>query len=116
MILAYTPDRHPELPNVPAMVELGKTEEQKQVLALYATGAVVGRSIMGSPGIPADRVQALRAGFDAMLKDKDFLAEIKKTKAEFDPMSGEKLQAVIVEAGKVPEKVREMARTARGLE
>ncbi len=116
MILAYTPARHPELPNVPAMVELGKTQEQKQVLNLYASGAVVGRSIMTTPKVPADRVKALRAAFDAMTKDKDFLAEVEKTKAEFDPMSGVELQKLVEEAGNVPDKVRELARTARGLE
>jgi tripartite-type tricarboxylate transporter receptor subunit TctC len=71
---------------------------------------------MTTPKVPADRVKALRAAFDAMTKDKDFLAEVEKTKAEFDPMSGEELQKTIEEAGNVPDKVRELARTARGLE
>jgi hypothetical protein len=51
-----------------------------------------------------------------MLKDKQFLDEIEKTKAEFDPMSGDKLQQVIAEMLKLPASVLERARAARGLE
>ena len=116
MIVQLTPDRHRELPDLPAMVELGKTAEQKQILSLYASGAVVGRSIFASPGIPADRVKALRDAFTAMTKDPVFLAEVEHTKAEFDPMSGEELQKVIEDAAKIPAATREKARVARGLE
>jgi len=116
ILVQYTPYRHKELPNVPDMVELGKTAEQKQILALYASGAVIGRSIFTSPGVPADRIKALRDAFTAMTKDPVFLAEVEKTKAEFDPMSGEELQKTIEEATHVSPTVREKARAARGLE
>jgi tripartite-type tricarboxylate transporter receptor subunit TctC len=114
LVLQYTPSRHPELPNLPDMVEIGKTPEQKQILALYASGAAVGRSIFTSPGVPADRIQALRDAFDAMLKDPRLLADVKQTKAEFDPMSGVALQKLIKDAGNIPPAVREKARAARG--
>jgi tripartite-type tricarboxylate transporter receptor subunit TctC len=116
ILVQYTPYRHKELPDVPNMVELGKTDEQKQILALYASGAVIGRSIFTSPGVPADRVKALRDAFAAMTKDPVFLAEVEKTKAEFDPMSGEELQKTIEDASHVTPAVREKARAARGLE
>jgi tripartite-type tricarboxylate transporter receptor subunit TctC len=116
ILVTYTPYRHKELPDVPNMVELGKTDEQKQILALYASGAVIGRSIFTSPGVPADRVKALRDAFTAMTKDPVFLAEVEKTKAEFDPMSGEELQKTIEDASHVSPEVREKARAARGLE
>jgi tripartite-type tricarboxylate transporter receptor subunit TctC len=114
LIVQYTPDRHKELQDLPDMVELGTTAEQKQILALYASGAVVGRSIFASPGIPAERVKALRDAFTAMTKDPVFLADVEQTKAEFDPMSGEDLQKVIEEAAKIPAEAREKAKAARG--
>ena len=83
ILVQFTETRHKELPDVPAMVELGVTDEDKRVLALYASGATVGRSIIAPPGVPADRVAALRAGFDAMLEDPAFLGEIERTQAEF---------------------------------
>ena len=116
LLVQFTPYRHKEIPDVPNMVELGKTDEQKQILALYASGAVIGRSIFTSPGVPADRVKALRDAFTAMTKDPVFLAEVEQTKAEFDPMSGEELQKAIEDASKVSPEVREKARAARGLE
>ncbi|MGE5537524.1 MAG: Bug family tripartite tricarboxylate transporter substrate binding protein [Gemmatimonas sp.] len=116
LIVQYTPYRHKELPNVPDMVELGKTDEQKQILGLYASGAVIGRSIFTSPGVPAERVKALRDAFTAMTKDPVFLADIEQTKAEFDPMTGEELQKTIEDATKISPAVREKAREARGLE
>jgi len=116
LIVQYTPYRHKEIPDVPDMVELGTSPEQKQILSLYASGAVVGRSIFASPGIPADRVKALRDAFTAMTRDPVFLAEVEQTKAEFDPMSGEELQKTVEEATKIPPAVREKARAARGLD
>jgi tripartite-type tricarboxylate transporter receptor subunit TctC len=116
ILVQYTPYRHKELPDVPDMVELGTSPEQKQILALYASGAVVGRSIFSSPGVPADRVKALRDAFTAMTRDPVFLAEVEQTKAEFDPMSGEELQKTVEEATKIPPAVREKARAARGLD
>ena len=116
LIVQFTPDRHKELPDLIDMVELGKTAEQKQILALYASGAVVGRSIFTSPGIPTERIKALRDAFTAMTKDPIFLADIEQTKAEFDPMSGEDLQKVIEDAAKIPAATRDKAREARGPE
>jgi tripartite-type tricarboxylate transporter receptor subunit TctC len=115
IIVQYSIDRHPDLPDVPAMIELARTPEDKQVLALYASGAVIGRSVLATPKIPADRVKALRAAFDAMLKDAQFLNEIEKTKAEFDPMSGEQLQKVIEDVANLSPAVLERAKIARGL-
>lgn len=109
----YTTERHSDLADVPAMVELGKTVEDKQIMGLYVSGAVVGRSIVAPPGLPADRLKALRDGFDAMLKDPEFLAEIEKSNAEFDPMSGEKLQQFIASVGNLPPAIVERARQAR---
>ncbi len=114
IIVQFAAERHAEIPNVPTAVELGTTKEQKQVLELFVSGATVGRSIMSTPGVPADRLKALRAAFEAMTKDKVFLDEVEKTKAEFDPMTGDKLQEVVVNMAKIPPDVLKLAKTARG--
>jgi tripartite-type tricarboxylate transporter receptor subunit TctC len=115
ILVQYAQERHPDLPGVPTMVEVGRTPEERQVLALYASGAVVGRAFFAPPRTPKQRVAALRTAFDAMLKDEQFLGEIKKTNAEFDPMSGTEMQAVIERAAAIPEAVRQRARAARGM-
>ncbi len=109
LLVQYTMERSPELPNVPAVVELGRTQQEKEMLAVYAGGGEIGRSVVTTPGVPADRVKALRAAFDAMLKDPALLAEVEKTRSEFLPMPGEKLQAMVEQMTKVsPEIIQRM--------
>jgi tripartite-type tricarboxylate transporter receptor subunit TctC len=107
LLVQYTLEREPDLADVPAIVELGKTPLDKQVLAFYASGAAVGRSFVAPTGIPAPRVKVLRTAFDDMLKDPEFLGEIEKSKAEFKPLSGEKLQQLIVSTASAPKEVIE---------
>lgn len=114
IIVQYVSEPHADLTHIPTAVSLAKTPEDKKVLELFVSGAAVGRSIMSTPKVPADRLRTLRAAFDAMLKDKVFLDEVAKTKAEFDPMSGEKLQQVVEAAANIPPDVLKRARAARG--
>ena len=102
LLVQYALERHPDLPDVPAVVELGKTDEAKQILKFYASGAEVGRSLAAPPGVPPERVRMLRAAFDAMLREPEFLADIEKTKLEFHPASGEQLQQLIQNAANAP--------------
>ena len=114
IVVQYTPERHPELPGVPALVELGRTDEDKQVLALYGSTAIIGRSFTTAPDVPGDKIAMLRSAFDAMVRDTSFLSEIEKGKLEFEPLSGVELQAIIAKARNVSEAVKERARRARG--
>jgi tripartite-type tricarboxylate transporter receptor subunit TctC len=97
------------------MVELARTQEDKQILELFSAAASIGRSFVGPPGLSDDRVAALREGFQLMLKDPQFLAEIEKLRLEFDPMSGEKLQQLVDGIRTASPAVRERARAARDL-
>ena len=102
VLVQYAQERHPAFPNVPAMVEFGKTTEDKQVLALFGSTAEIGRSLMTPPGIPADRLAILRNAFAAMVADPAFKAEVEKRNMEFGPMSGEELQKRIADTLNVP--------------
>lgn len=113
ILVQFTETRHPDLPKVPSMVELGATDEDKRILALYASGATVGRSIIAPPRVAPDRIAALRAGFDAMLVDPAFRAEIERTRAEFDPLPGAELQKLIAGFEGLPPAFIERARKAR---
>lgn len=109
LLVQYTLERSPELPNIPSVVELGKTQADKDLLAFYSGGGAVGRSFLTTPGVPAERVTALRRAFDAMSKDPAFMGEIEKTKSEFNPMTGEKLQELIANMTKVsPDVIKRM--------
>jgi len=115
ILVQYVGQRIPELPDVPTLIDLGKTPEEKQLFALLSSGAEIGRSVMAPPGLPADRAKTLRAAFDAMVKDREFIADVERAGEEFNPMSGDKLQGVIAAAVNIPETVKERAREARGM-
>ena len=80
--------RSPLLKDVPALPELGLTPDGKAVLRAIASTAEIGRSILTTPGVPKERLTALRAAFSAMLTDPDFQAAVKKRSIEVAPASG----------------------------
>ena len=94
--------KHPEMPDVPLILELAKTEEQKQALDLALARLEFGRPFFMPPNVPAERVNAIRRAFDATMKDPEFLAEADKLKIEIDPLTGEQVAALIVEIYKTP--------------
>jgi tripartite-type tricarboxylate transporter receptor subunit TctC len=97
--------RDPELPDVPTTVELGPTEQARDLLAFYTKSAEVGQAILAPPGIPTDRAAALRAGFQAVLKDRDFLADVAQTQVTLRPASAETLEKIIAETTNAPSEI-----------
>jgi len=97
VLVQYAQKRHPALPDVPAMVEFGKTPDDKRLMMLFGSNAEVGRSLMAPPGVPADRLAALRKAFVAMAADPAFKEEAQKRKLELGPMAGEDLQKLMRE-------------------
>jgi tripartite-type tricarboxylate transporter receptor subunit TctC len=114
IILQTAPERVKELPDAPALPEMGTTAEDKQVYALYASGSAIGRTVIAPPGIAPERVKILRDAFNAMVKDSDFVADIQKLNVELDPLPGERVQELIVRTLNVPLAVRERAKLAFG--
>ena len=69
-----------------------------------------GRPFVAPPGVPAERIAALRKAFEETFKDKDFVAEIEKLKLELDPRTGEEVQALIQKVFDAPPELIERAR------
>ena len=86
--------KEPTLPDVPLLVDLATTEKQKQAVRLMSSAADFGRAVFAPPGVPADRVDALRRAFDATMKDPAFLAEAEKLKLPIEPQTGEYLMKI----------------------
>ena len=68
-------EKHPDLPDVPLVIDLAKTDEQRQILKLIFARQVMGRPFLAPPGVPTDRADALRKAFMDTMKDKEFLAD-----------------------------------------
>lgn len=98
-LVQYGLNRHPELPDVPTAVELITDPDDLAAMRLILGAVEVGKAVLTAPGVPEDRVEALRRAFDDMLEDPAFIAELEQQRLEISPMSGEDLQAVVVEAG-----------------
>jgi tripartite-type tricarboxylate transporter receptor subunit TctC len=96
VVLQNTAAAHPELPDVPLAVSLAKTEAGKKLiqLALHDVG-IITYLYSFPPGTPKDRVAIFRNGFQATLKDPEFLAEAKKGNFDIDPVAGEELERIV---------------------
>jgi tripartite-type tricarboxylate transporter receptor subunit TctC len=82
---------------VPLIGDLAATQEQRQILRLHLAGQSFGRPFFTSPGVPEDRKAALRAAFDATMRDPDFIAETNKVKLEVSPTSGAEIDRLLKE-------------------
>ncbi len=95
--------KHPDLPHIPLIMDLVKTDEDRTALTLLFHGLSVGRPYVSTPGVPADRVKALRAAFNGLLTDKKFRGEAKKRRLEINqPKSGETIDRMLGEVYQTP--------------
>ena len=102
--------RHPDMPDVPLIMDLAKTEQDRRTLALVMSSGSFGRPFMAPPGIPADRAAALEAAFDATVADPGFLAEAARARIEIRPILAPDLRRILAEAYATPPDVVERAR------
>jgi tripartite-type tricarboxylate transporter receptor subunit TctC len=101
--------KHPDLPDVPLITDLAKTDEQQQILRLIFARQVMGRPFLAPPNIPADRAEALRKAFMDTVTDPEFVADADNAQLEVNPVSGEELQKLVAEVYKTPPEVAKKA-------
>lgn len=89
--------KHPDLPDVPLIMDLAKTDEQRQMYKLVFARQVMGRPFLAPPGIPPDRLAALRKAFMDTMADPEFLGEADRMKLEITPVDGAKVQSLVEE-------------------
>src|SRR4051812_41260925 len=70
--------RHPDIPNVPTIGELGTGDEEKQILDLFSSGSAIGRALIAPPGLSADRAGVLRRALAVTLADPELIAYAQK--------------------------------------
>jgi tripartite-type tricarboxylate transporter receptor subunit TctC len=109
VILQMGMAKHPELPDVPMAQDFVSDPVKKQVLELILLRQEFGRPIAAPPGVPADRVAALRTAFQDTLTDPDFLADAQKVLMEIDPLTGEEMARMLVDAHATPKAIVQQA-------
>jgi tripartite-type tricarboxylate transporter receptor subunit TctC len=106
----------PDLPDVPLMMDLAKNPDDKAVLKLLSASTTIGRPLFTSPGVPEERVKALRAAFEATMKDPEFLADAQKRGFDINPVSGEEMQKIVVDIVSTPRVVADRLQSIIGTE
>ncbi len=99
--------RHRLLPNVPTIPELAQSDEGRAVLRAAASTGDVGRSILTTPGVPQERLTALRAAFQAMLSDPAFIEACEKRNLMVDGATGEEIDQIVRDTLQLPHAVAE---------
>jgi tripartite-type tricarboxylate transporter receptor subunit TctC len=92
----------PDLPDVPLLMDLAANDQDRAIFRLLSAPTTIGRPVFTSPGVPAERVKALRDGFDAMVKDPAFLAEAEREHFDINPVSGAEMQKIVQEIVATP--------------
>ena len=103
--------RNRDLPDVPAIVEFGKSEEDRQVFRLLGSVSDIGRALVGGPRVPAERASVLRAAIASMMKDPAFVADAEQFGLGLNYLSGEGLNAIVDELDASPKSVIDKAKS-----
>ncbi len=114
LLLQYGTTRHPAMPDVPTVIELARNDDERAVLGAVMTAVELGRSVLTTPGVPADRLDALRRGFDRLVADPEFIAELKQASMDAIPASGEALGRIVGEIDKMPPALIEKVKAIYG--
>jgi tripartite-type tricarboxylate transporter receptor subunit TctC len=112
VLAQYGFKRHAELPDVPTMLELAKSEPDRQAMTMLFARTEYGRPYFLPPDVPPERVNALRRAFDATMKDPAFVTEASKLQFEVDPLTGEQVQALVGQLASTPREVVTRVRAA----
>src|SRR5262249_41018209 len=98
-------NKHPDLPDVPLVMDFAKSEDQQQIFKLIFARQVMGRPYLAPPGVPADRAAALRQAFMETMKDPEFVAETEKSQLEITPVPGEEVEKLVKDLYQTPKAI-----------
>jgi hypothetical protein len=93
---------HPDLPSVPLIMDLARSEEERAIFKVVFGRQVMAWPFSAPPGVPQERVEALRKAFMDTMTDKEFLAEAAKAGLEVRPVSGANVQKLVAEIYDTP--------------
>lgn len=114
IILQVLPQRDPEMPDVPALLEFATSDEDRHLLNVYASGGAIGRSYTAPPDLPPVIAKALRDGFQAMVQDSGFKTELTKAALDLEPADHVFLENTVRTATSVSDEVRDRVRKILG--
>ena len=102
------------MPEVPMIHDLATSDDQRQALDLFLQRTLVGRPFVMAPGVPADRLEAIRKAFLAALKDPALAADARVAGVNIHYVSPDELTKVISESYASPAAVVANVKKALG--
>ena len=101
--------------DVPQLAPMVSDQSGKALIALIQTQCDVSRLTAGPPGVPADRMAALRAAFQKAMEDKELLAKTEKLGLPINPAYGDTVLKMVKEAlNQSPETIALLKDALRG--
>jgi tripartite-type tricarboxylate transporter receptor subunit TctC len=107
-------EKEPDLPNVPLLLDLAKSQEDKQIATVVTLPSATGYGHWLAPGVPADRIAVLRAAYAKAARDKGLLADAAKQNLVVRPKAGNDIAALMQKAFKTPKPVLKKTATILG--
>jgi tripartite-type tricarboxylate transporter receptor subunit TctC len=110
--LASRGHREMDRMGVPLAIDFAKTEDDRKVMNMFYSQLMFGRPFILPPGVPTDRVAALRKAFIDTFRDREIIAEAARMQLDIDALSGEEVQAEVAKAYSTPRAIVERTRQA----
>jgi tripartite-type tricarboxylate transporter receptor subunit TctC len=104
--------KHPDLPHVPLMMELAPNETVRAIFELVSIVGEIGRPFVTGPGVPPERVAALREAFRKTMIDPEFLADAAKTHIDIHPIFGDELEQLVKRVLNSPKSATDLLKAA----
>ncbi len=105
-VIVYAGPKPRDLEGVPAFEDLVSNEEDRQLVRLVISGSRLGHPFATTPGVPPERVKALREAYAAMVRDPDYLKEVAAARLDPNPIRGEDLAQTVNELMALPQPVK----------
>jgi tripartite-type tricarboxylate transporter receptor subunit TctC len=103
IVLQFGRERSAELPDIPTAAEWAETEADKRLLQFYGIKYEMSYPVMFAPGVPAERVAALRTAFDQTMADPQYQAEARRIGLEVNPLRGSAMHDLMKTINDMPE-------------
>jgi tripartite-type tricarboxylate transporter receptor subunit TctC len=102
-------EKHSALPDVPLLIDQTDEPEKKQILEIISAPLAMGRPVLTAPGVPPQRLAALRKAFDEAMADPGFKAAADSKKLEYEHASGQKIEDIVKRLYAMPKPIVEKA-------
>jgi tripartite-type tricarboxylate transporter receptor subunit TctC len=107
IIVQIALEKHPDLPNVPLLLDFAKTPDDRQEMELAVASLLMGRPYVLPEGVPADRVKILQDSFMAAMKDPALLQDAEKLKLEINAIDGTAVHQLLAKMYQTPQPIIE---------